>query len=70
LQKSKKKISLKLKKKKSSPEPGQFQSNLVIIVLRQGEFKIIEIKDQVFRREIITKVGWGNLTFFSRTTEP
>jgi hypothetical protein len=44
--------------KKSSPEPaGQFQSNLVEIILGLKEFEIIQKKGQVlFQGEIITEV--------------
>jgi hypothetical protein len=32
---------------------------------------MIQIKGQVlFKGEIITKMGWGHLKIFSRTTEP
>jgi hypothetical protein len=35
------------------------------------EFKFVQIKGQVlFEGEIISKMGWGYLKIFSRTTEP
>jgi hypothetical protein len=37
----------------------------------RGDSKIDQIKGQVlFKGEIITKMGWGHLKIFSRTTEP
>jgi hypothetical protein len=48
--------------KKSSPElASQFQSNWIQNILGWTEFKTIQIKGQVlFKRDIITKIGWGH----------
>jgi hypothetical protein len=37
------------------------------VEVRLRRFQIVQIKGQVlFKREIITKMGWGNLKLFSR----
>jgi hypothetical protein len=48
----------------SSPEPvGQFQSNLVQIIIELRELKCHQMKDQVlFKGEITTKIGLDHLT--------
>jgi hypothetical protein len=45
-------------KKSYSPEPtGQFQPNLVQVILGKTEFKFLQIKGQIlFKGEIITKL--------------
>jgi hypothetical protein len=55
-----------------SPEPaGQFQSNLVQIILRLKEFRIVQIKGQVFfKGEIITKIRSVHLKILSITNKP
>jgi hypothetical protein len=58
--------------KKSSPEPaGQFQSNLVQIILGLKEIKIVLKKRPGFfprgDNHINAKMGWDHLKIFSRT---
>jgi hypothetical protein len=54
-----------LKKKNPSPElAGLFHSNLAQIILRYGEFLIVQIKGQVLLKGeiILKKQKWGGLS--------
>jgi hypothetical protein len=59
-----------IEKKSTSPEPaGQFQSNLIHIILGYREFQIIQIKDHPLPKGDNAEMGWRHLKIFSRTTE-